>query len=76
MGISLCLHIDSNAVIAAQLCAWYDSCAVLACARFAAIWKPTTELEQDEISDIAGKPSLLKGAPYPPLLQSEMRIWI
>ena len=40
----------SNTVIVAKFCTWHDSTAVIACAKFVAIWWPTTELQQGQAS--------------------------
>ena len=50
MEISFHSHFDSNTVIATKFCTRNGSCAVVACAKFVAIWWPATELQEGEIS--------------------------
>ena len=59
--------LNSYSVIATKFCTWHDSRAVVACAKFVAIFWPTTEVsKQGEFSiefEMRANKSLVKRAP-------------
>ena len=63
MEISICSHLDSNTVIAAKLCAWHDSCAVVACAKICWDLMPNNRITARQTFEFRAKKILVKWAP-------------